>query len=61
MTAKILPWKLPRNLTPAEAHVIRLAERADMAERERMMRALAEAVVTLKEIARETRRDGRRD
>ena len=52
MSAQIIPWKLPRNLTPAEAHVIRLADRADMAEREKMMIALAKSVALLKEIAK---------
>lgn len=49
-----------REPTAAEAHVIRLAERADMAERAKMMVALAGAVATLKEVVQLTKeRDGR--
>ena len=58
MTAQIITY--PRKPTAAEAHVIRLAERAEHLERERMMTALASAVVTLKDIARLTRKDGER-
>ena len=52
MSAQIIPWKLPRNMTEAECRVIHLAERADMAEREKMMIALAKSVALLKEIAK---------
>lgn len=54
MTAQVI-YLHRREPTPAEAHVIRLAERADMAERAKMMCALAESVQTLKEIAKLTR------
>ena len=42
--------------TEAERRVIQLAERADMAERAKMMVALAESIALLKQIARETRK-----
>lgn len=52
MTAKILPLIIPHHQpTEAERYVLRMAERADMVGRERMMTALAKSVALLKEIA----------
>lgn len=60
MTAKVI-YLTRREPTPAEAHVIRLAERADFAERATLMAALGQSIVKLKEIAEFVKeRDGRK-
>lgn len=60
MTAQIIKLRPIRQPTEAEAYVIRLAERADIAERAKLMEALAGASMLLRSVVELTRKDGRK-